>query len=110
MPYDEGLADRLRAALDGETGVSEKRMFGGLAFLVDGHMAVAASHSGGLLVRVDPARTDALVAEPGAGRFEMRGRQMDGWVGVAASAVGSDDALARWVERGVRYARSLPPK
>jgi TfoX/Sxy family transcriptional regulator of competence genes len=110
MAYDADLADRLRATLAGEPGVSEKAMFGGLAFLVRGHMAVAASSQGGLLLRCDPARTDALVAEPHVGRFEMRGREMAGWLRVEAAAVADDDALAGWVRHGVEYARSLPPK
>ena len=85
-------------------------MFGGLAFLVGGHMAVAVSGKGGLMVRCEPSETDALRAEPGAGPFEMRGRELDGWLRVAAEAVDSDAALRPWVARGVAYARSLPPK
>ena len=110
MPYDEALADRIRELLAREDAIAEKRMFGGLAFLLNGHMSVAASHTGGLLVRVDPAETDAAVALPHAERMEMRGRSMDGWVTVAAEGVREQDALAAWVERGVAYARSLPPK
>lgn len=109
MAYDEELADRLRAALATEPGLTERRMFGGLAFLVDGRMAVAATDEG-LLLRCDPAETDVLAGEPHVGRFVMRGREMTGWLGVQAVAVAEDDALRSWVGRGVAYARSLPPK
>jgi hypothetical protein len=85
-------------------------MFGGLAFLIGGHMAVAASGQGGLLLRVDPDRTEELVEPPHVGRFEMRGREVDGWLRVDADAVSSDHALRRWTAHGVAYARSLPPK
>lgn len=110
MAYDEELAERIRAMVAGEAGLSEMRMFGGLAFLIDGNMAVSASGQGGLLLRVDPADTERLVAEPGAQRFEMRGREMDGWLRIDADADTPDDVLARWVGVGVSYARSLPPK
>jgi hypothetical protein len=91
-------------------GISERRMFGGLAFLIGGHMAVAASGGGGILVRVDPAETPSLLAEPHIARMEMGGRAMDGWLRVSSDAVATDEALRSWVERGVVYARSLPPK
>ena len=110
MAYDEDLADRIRDALRDEDGVTEKRMFGGLAFLVNGNMAVSASGQGGLLLRVDPAETDAVVREDGVTRFQMRGRAMDGWVRVDPSVTTSDPELTRWVRVGVAYARSLPPK
>jgi TfoX/Sxy family transcriptional regulator of competence genes len=110
MAFDPDLADRLRAALAEEPGVTEKRMFGGLAFLVDGNMAVSASSRGGLLLRVDPAETEALVSRPHVGRFEMRGREMDGWLRVDVEALETDDALRTWVDHGVAYARSLPAK
>ena len=110
MAYDEELAERVRELVQGEAGLSEKKMFGGLAFLLGGIMAVAASSQGGLLLRCDPAETDALVAEPHVGRFEMRGREMDGWLRVDAAAVKTDKAMRRWVDVGVTYARSLPPK
>lgn len=110
MAYDVELSDRVRDLVESEPGLTEKRMFGGLAFLIGGHMAVGASSHGGLLVRVDPARTDELVDEPRVGRFEMRGRAMDGWLRVDAEAVALDDDLERWVHHGVTYARSLPPK
>jgi TfoX/Sxy family transcriptional regulator of competence genes len=110
MAYDEDLADRVREHVQREAGLNEKRMFGGLAFLINGHMAVSASGQGGLLLRVDPAQTEALVREPHATRFVMRGRAMDGWLRIEPSGVQSDADLARWVDHGVRYARSLPPK
>lgn len=110
MAYDEVLADRVREALAGEPGVTEKRMFGGLAFLVHGNMAVAASGEGGLMLRVDPAEGPGLVDEPDVSLVVMRGRAMDGWLRVATEAVRDDDALARWVGRGASYARSLPAK
>jgi TfoX-like protein len=110
MAYDEGLAARIREAVRGEPGVTEKAMFGGLAFLVGGHLAVSASGQGGMLLRCDPAQTETLVSEPDVGRFEMRGREMDGWLRVDHEAVRSDADLDRWVGLGVAYARSLPPK
>jgi hypothetical protein len=110
MAYDEALADRIRTLLAGEPDVTEKKMFGGLAFLIGGNMSVSASGQGGLLLRCDPAETDALVTEPHVGRFEMRGRAMDGWLRVDAEAVQAEDELERWVAVGVEYARRLPPK
>ena len=110
MAYDEALAARVRELIAGEEGVSEKRMFGGLAFLVDGNMAVSASGQGGLLVRVDPKATGELLAEPHAQPFEMRGRPMDGWLRVDPEGLASESELARWVERGVAFARTLAPK
>ena len=104
MAYDEDLADRLREQLSG-VSVTEKKMFGGLAFLVGGNMAVAASGQGGVLVRVDPADSDELVRATRAEPMVMRGRPMRGWLRVDAG-----DDLAEWVARGVGYARSLPPK
>jgi hypothetical protein len=109
VAYDEGLADRIRALAGARPGVTEKKMFGGLAFLVGGNMAVAASGQGGLLVRVDPADSDELV-EAGAQLAVMRGRPMPGWLRVAAEDVVDDDALATWVGRGTSYAGSLPRK
>jgi TfoX N-terminal domain len=110
VAYDVELAERVRAVVAGEPGLTEKRMFGGLAFLIEGNMAVSASGQGGLLLRVDPAETDDLVSPPRVGRFVMRGREMDGWLRVDAAAVETDDELRRWVGRGVAYARSLGPK
>lgn len=110
MAYDEILADRVRELLLGEADVSEKKMFGGLAFLVGGNMAVAASGQGGLMVRVDPSKSDRLVATSNARLVEMRGRQMQGWLRVDTEDVGTKRQLAKWVKLGLMYARSLPPK
>jgi TfoX/Sxy family transcriptional regulator of competence genes len=110
VAYDEDLANRIRELMAGEPGVTEKRMFGGLAFLVAGNMSVAASGQGGLMVRVDPEETDALLAEPHARPLEMRGRPMDGWLRVDDDGVRTQHQLEPWVRRGVAYARSLPPK
>ena len=110
MAYDEELADRVRAHVEQERGLTEKRMFGGLAFLINGHMTVSASGQGGLMVRIDPADTETLLREPNARPFEMRGREMDGWLRVDVDAEAGDDDLAPWIRRGVAYARSLPPK
>lgn len=110
MAYDERLAARIRDRVAGEP-VVEKRMFGGLAFLLNGHLGVSASGQGGLLVRVDPAESDALLAEPGVTPMQMGNRPpMDGWLRVAPEAVSDDDDLGRWVQRGIAYAASLPPK
>jgi TfoX/Sxy family transcriptional regulator of competence genes len=110
MAYDEDLANRIRELIAGEPDATEKRMFGGLAFLIGGHMSVAASGQGGLMVRVDPDETDALVAKPHAAPFVMRGREMKGWLRVDDEGVRTRRQLAPWVKRGVAYARSLPPK
>jgi len=110
MAYDEELAERIRDVVQGEPGLSEKKMFGGLAFLIGGNMAAAASGQGGILLRVDPAETESLVGELHVDRFEMRGRAMDGWLRVDLEAVESDEDLERWLAHGVTYARSLPPK
>jgi TfoX/Sxy family transcriptional regulator of competence genes len=110
MTYDRELADRLRAALSTEPDVSEKTMFGGLAFLVDGALAVAASGQGGLMVRCDPARADELTAAEGVQRMVMRGRELDGWLRVAAEVVDDEDALQRWVAIGRDVARNLSPR
>ena len=110
MAFDDQLADRIRKKLGRRRGLTEKRMFGGLAFLIGGHMAVSASGQGGMLLRVDPARTDELVTEPSVDRFQMGGRRMDGWLHVGLEAIRTEDALRQWVAHGVAYARSLPPK
>jgi TfoX/Sxy family transcriptional regulator of competence genes len=110
MAYDEDLANRIRELVAAESGVTEQRMFGGLAFLLGGNMAVAASGQGGLMVRVDPGETDALVGKPHAAPFEMRGRGMRGWLRVDTEGVRTKRQLEPWVKRGVAYARSLPPK
>jgi TfoX-like protein len=110
MAYDEKLANRLRTTLEGESGLTEKKMFGGLAFLIGGNMAVSASGQGGLLLRVDPAKTDELLAKPHASPFEMRGRSMQGWLRIDPDGLESDSELGEWVAHGVAYARSLPGK
>ena len=110
MAYDVELADRIREVVQAEAGLTERRMFGGLAFLVHGNMAVSASSKGGLLLRTDPDHTEALASEPHVHRFEMRGRMMEGWLRIDAAALETDAELRRWVNRGVSFARSLPPK
>jgi hypothetical protein len=110
MAYDEELAGRLREAVQGLPGLTEQRMFGGLAFLVNGNMAVAASGQGGLLLRVDPARTAELLDPPLVGRFQMRGRAMDGWLRIDDEALAGEAEFRHWVDTGVDYARSLPAK
>jgi len=110
VAYDEELADRIRELLAGESDLTEKKMFGGLAFLVGGNMAVGASGEGGILVRVDPEQSDSLVAKTSARPMEMRGRQMQGWLRVDSDDVRTKRELGKWVERGASYARSLPAK
>jgi TfoX/Sxy family transcriptional regulator of competence genes len=110
VAYDEDLAGRIRELIAGEADVTEQRMFGGLAFLVAGHMSVAASGQGGLMARVDPDATEALLARPHVQPFEMRGREMRGWLRVDPEGVRTKRQLEPWVRRGVAYARSLPPK
>jgi TfoX/Sxy family transcriptional regulator of competence genes len=110
VAYDEDLANRIRELVETEPGVTEKQMFGGLAFLIGGNMSVSASGQGGLLLRVDPDETDALLEEPHARPFEMRGRAMQGWLRVDSKGLRSKHDLERWVARGVAYARSLPAK
>jgi TfoX/Sxy family transcriptional regulator of competence genes len=110
MAYDEKLANRLRDLLAGEDAVTEKRMFGGLAFLLRGNMSVAASHDGGLLARVDPADADRSLARPHATPMKMRGRTMDGWIRVAPAGLKTKRELAGWVGRSVAFVKTLPPK
>jgi TfoX N-terminal domain len=110
MAYDEELAARIRELLGDEPGLTEQKMFGGLAFLIGGNMAVAASGQGGVLVRADPEKSDELVSTTNADLMEMRGRRMAGWLRVASEDVQTKDELARWVDIGRTYARSLPPK
>jgi TfoX-like protein len=110
MAYDERLAERIRQAIDAGQDLREQKMFGGLAFLIGGNMAVAASGQGGLLVRVDPEESDAIVGSTNARPMEMRGREMRGWLRVDAEDVEDERALAEWVERGAAFARSLPAK
>lgn len=110
VAYDEDLAHRIRALLRDDPGVSEQRMFGGLAFLVRGHLAAAASGQGGLLLRIEPARTSELARPPYASRAVMRGREMDGWLRIDPEGLQADTDLRRWVGLGLDYARSLPPR
>jgi len=110
MAYDTELADRIRFLIGTGPGVSEKKMFGGLAFLVGGNMAISASGRGGALVRVDPAETDALAATAGTTLAVMGGRTMQGWLCVSSEDLETDEQLTGWVNRAVGYARSLPPK
>lgn len=110
MAYDQDLAERIRELLGGEAGVTEMKMFGGLAFLINGNMAVAASGQGGLMVRVEPAEGDKLVATTKAEPMEMRGRTMTGWLRLAAADVSRKQQLEKWVRLGSSYARSLPGK
>ena len=110
MAYDEQLASRIRGLVGGEAGLTEKRMFGGLAFLVNGNMAVAASGQGGILVRVEPAESSQLVEATPATEMVMRGRAMAGWLRLDSADVEGDGELRAWVERGLSFARSLPAK
>src|SRR3954451_4841348 len=110
MVYDKELADRIRELVAAEKRLTEKKMFGGLAFLVGGNMAVAASGQGGILVRVDSEQSAKLVSTTPAEPMLMRGKAMDGWLRVAAADVATKPALPAWVKRGVTYARSLPEK
>jgi TfoX/Sxy family transcriptional regulator of competence genes len=110
VAYDEALADRIRELVAGEPNVTEQKMFGGLAFLVGGNMAIAASGQGGALVRVDPEESDKLVAKTNAEVMVMRGRAMKGWLRVDTKDLRTKSQLAKWVDRGTAYARSLPAK
>ncbi len=96
--------------LGSESGLTEMKMFGGLAFLIGGNMAIGASGQGGVLVRVDPTQSDTLLATTNARPMEMRGRPMQGWLRVEAADVATEPALEGWVKRGMTYARSLPAK
>lgn len=110
MAYDEVLAQRIHDLLDGEPGVTSRRMFGGLGFMVDGNMAVAAGSSGALMVRADPGDAASWVEGEGVEPMEMRGRPMGGWLLVASEALADDESLQLWVGRGVGFARTLAPK
>jgi TfoX/Sxy family transcriptional regulator of competence genes len=110
MAYDEDLANRLRELLADEDAVTEKKMFGGLAFLLNGNMSVSASRNGGLLARIDPADTDAALARPHVELMRMGGRTMGGWITVAPAGLKTKRELAAWVKRSVAFARTLPPK
>jgi TfoX/Sxy family transcriptional regulator of competence genes len=110
MAYDESLADRIRELVGDEPNLKEQKMFGGLAFLIGGNMAIAASGQGGILVHAEPEESDSLVASTDAYLMEMRGKQMRGWLRVDPDHVGTKRQLAKWVELGTGYARSLPAK
>ena len=110
MAYDEALAERIRDVLTAREGVTERKMFGGIGFMVGGNMACGVSSTSELIVRLDPEDYDRGVAEPGARPFELTGRSMKGWILVEADAVAGDEELAGWVDAGADYAASLPPK
>ncbi len=110
MAYDEDLANRLRELLADEDAITEKKMFGGLAFLLHGNMSVSASRNGGLLARIDPADTDAALARPHVSLMEMGGRKMDGWITVTPEGLKTKRDLSAWVKRSVKYVKTLPAK
>ena len=110
MAYDEDLANRVRELIGADRDLSEKKMFGGLAFLIRGNMAIAASGQGGLLIRVDPEKSDSVVASGQAELAVMQGRAMPGWLRVGVEQVKTKRALDKWVQLGTGYARSLPAK
>ncbi|HEY1819190.1 MAG TPA: TfoX/Sxy family protein [Trebonia sp.] len=110
MAYDEVLAGRIRDLIGPDPELTEKKMFGGLAFLIRGHMAISASREGGVLVHVDPGQTQDLLASTAATVAVMGGREMSGWLRVSAEHLNTDDDLSPWVDRGIEHARSLPPK
>jgi hypothetical protein len=110
VPYEEDLANRIRELIAAEPGLTEKRMFGGLTFMIDGNMSVSVSGRGGIMLRCDPTETEELRDKPHAGPLEMRGRVMDGWLRVGPEGLQTKRQLERWVTRSVVYARSLPPK
>ena len=110
MAYDEDLAIRLRELLADEEAITEKKMFGGLSFLLHGNMSVAASGQGGLLARIDPADTDAALKRPHASRMVMGGRSMDGWIRVAPEGIRTKRQLEPWVKRSLAFVKTLPPK
>jgi TfoX/Sxy family transcriptional regulator of competence genes len=110
MAYDQELAGRIRQLIGSDPDLTERKMFGGLAFLIGGNMAIAASNEGGAMVRVDPEQSDVLTATTNASLVEMRGRAMPGWLSVSSDDLRTDDQLTPWIERGTGYARSLPPK
>lgn len=110
MAYDQELAGRIRQLIGSDPDLTEKKMFGGLAFLISGNMAIAASSQGGAMVRVDPRQSAALVAASAANVMVMRGRPMPGWLHVSPDHLRTDEDLTAWVDRGTGYARTLPPK
>src|SRR6476620_6225482 len=110
MAYDEDLANRIRELIASEGGYAEQKMFGGVGFMIDGHMAVGVSGQGGLMIHCAKAETEALLAKPGARPFEMRGREMEGWLRIDAESVSTKRALEPWAMQSVAFARALPPK
>jgi hypothetical protein len=110
MAYDQDLAGRIRRLIGGDPDLTERNMFGGLAFLIGGNMTIVASGQGGAMIRVDPQQSDVLIATTNASLVEMRGRAMPGWLRVSSDDLRTHDQLSPWVERGVGYARSLPAK
>jgi TfoX/Sxy family transcriptional regulator of competence genes len=110
MAYDEDLVNRIRELIASEDGYTEQKMFGGIGFMIDGHMAVAVSGEGGLMIHCSKEETEALLAKPGARPFEMRGREMKGWLRVDAESVSTKRALEPWAMQSVAFARALPPK
>ena len=110
MAYDEDLANRIRELIASEDGYTEQKMFGGIGFMIDGHMAVGVSGEGGLMIHCAKEETEALLAKPGARPFEMRGREMKGWLRVDAESVSTKRELEPWVMESVAFARALPPK
>ena len=110
MAYDPSIAERIRELLAGEKEVTEKKMFGGLAFLVRGNMCVAASGQGGMLVRIDPADTKSALTRPHASRMKMGGRSMDGWIRVASEGARTTRDVSAWIKRSLAYVKTLPPK
>jgi hypothetical protein len=110
MAYDEELAGRIRVLLAGEPVLTERKMFGGLAFLIGGNMAISASGQGGALVHLDPVQGEELIATTAAEPMEMRGRQLKGWLRVDSAQLRSETELAKWVALGATHARSLTPR
>ena len=110
MAYDTELADRIRELLSQEADVGERAMFGGLAFMVRGHMTAVASGQGGLMVRADPTATPKVVAETSATRAVMRGKEMDGWLRLPSADVATDTELQRWIQQAVAYVATLPSR
>lgn len=110
MAYDEELATRIRGVLAGEPGLVEKKMFGGVGFMIDGNMAVGIHRHSNLLVRIKPDDHEAALAKPETRMFEMNGKQMKGWIVVDSAALGDEATLSSWVQQGAAFAKSLPPK
>lgn len=109
MAFDTKLADRIRAALGERKGLTEKKMFGGIGFMLGGNMACGV-HGEQMIVRLDPAETDDALARPHTRRFDLTGKPMKGWILMEPAGVATDDDLTRWVSVGAKYAESLPPK